>query len=92
MSDLDDFKATYFDECSELLLDLEERIGERVAALLAEYPEVRVKDPALAAAVVVQTVEALTHKLVVHGTQEQDLEAYVEEIVRLVVRYLAAGR
>ncbi|MDB5541881.1 MAG: chemotaxis protein CheA, partial [Devosia sp.] len=25
MSDLDDFKATYFDECSELLLELEEQ-------------------------------------------------------------------
>ncbi len=36
MSDLDDFKATYFDECSELLLDLEEQFaaierGERSA-------------------------------------------------------------
>src|SRR3954470_18645092 len=36
MSDLDDFKATYFDECSELLTDLEEQFiaieaGERDA-------------------------------------------------------------
>ena len=36
MSDLDDFKATYFDECSELLLELEEQFaaieaGERTA-------------------------------------------------------------
>ena len=36
MSDLDDFKATYFDECSELLNDLEEQFsaiedGERGA-------------------------------------------------------------
>ena len=27
MSDLDDFKATYFDECSELLLELEEQFA-----------------------------------------------------------------
>jgi two-component system chemotaxis sensor kinase CheA len=27
LSDLDDFKATYFDECSELLLDLEEQFA-----------------------------------------------------------------
>ena len=27
MSDLDDFKATYFDECSELLGDLEEQFA-----------------------------------------------------------------
>ena len=36
MSDLDDFKATYFDECSELLTELEEQFaaieaGERDA-------------------------------------------------------------
>lgn len=39
MSDLDDFKATYFDECSELLLELEEQFhaiedGDRSAARL----------------------------------------------------------
>jgi two-component system chemotaxis sensor kinase CheA len=39
MSDLDDFKATYFDECSELLLELEEQFaaiqaGERDAGRL----------------------------------------------------------
>ncbi|HEX4298981.1 MAG TPA: chemotaxis protein CheA [Devosia sp.] len=39
MSDLDDFKATYFDECSELLLDLEEQFaaiagGDRTAGRL----------------------------------------------------------
>src|SRR6185437_9249463 len=28
MSDLDDFKATYFDECSELLAELEEQFAE----------------------------------------------------------------
>ena len=27
MSDLDEFKATYFDECSELLLELEEQLS-----------------------------------------------------------------
>ena len=27
MSDLDDFKATYFDECSELLNELEEQFA-----------------------------------------------------------------
>ena len=27
MSDLDDFRATYFDECSELLGELEEQFG-----------------------------------------------------------------
>ena len=75
-----------------MLLEIEDRVSARVALLLATYPEVKVRDPALAATVVVQTVEALTHKLVVHGMREHDLEAYVEEIVRLVIRYLTGDR
>jgi len=74
------------------LLEIEDRITERVALLLGSYPEVKTADHALAATVVVQTVEALTHKLVVHGAHDRDLEAYVEEIVRLVVRYLTGGK
>ncbi len=73
------------------LLEVEERVTAGVEALLGAHPEVRVADPALAAAVVVQTVEALTHKLVVHGRPDLDLEAYVEEIVRLVTSYLTGG-
>jgi AcrR family transcriptional regulator len=72
------------------LLEMEDRITDRVERLLAGYPEVKVADPALAAAIVVQTVEALTHKLVVHDRRAHDLDAYVEEIVRLVIRYLTA--
>ena len=74
----------------QLLMEIEARATERVGALLASHPEVAVPDPALAAAIVVHTVEALTHRLVLHGGGEVDLDAYVEEIVRLVVRYLTA--
>jgi len=55
--------------------------------LLRHDPEVAVLDPDLAA-IVVKTVEALTHNSVVHG----DHDAYVEEIVRLVASYLTAGK
>src|SRR5262249_31132921 len=72
----------------QMLVDLETRIIALVAALLATHPEVRVSNPELAAAVVVQTVEALTHRLVVPGRSDIDLDAYVDEIVRLVCRYL----
>jgi len=60
--------------------------------LLRHDPEVAVPDPALAAAIVVKTVEALTHNLVVHGDRDRDLDAYVEEIVRLVASYLTVGK
>src|SRR5262245_6734629 len=74
-----------------MLSELEARVTERAHLLLGRHPEVVVADPWLAAAIVVQTVEALTHKLVVHGERELDLDAYVDEIVRLVERYLTAG-
>ena len=74
------------------LLEIEDRITDRVAAMLDGYREIRVANPTLAAAVVVQVVEALTHKLVVHGKPELAEDAYVDEIVRLVLRYLTAGK
>lgn len=76
----------------ELLAEMEARITQRVELLVRSRPEVTVSDPALAAAVVVKTVEALTHNLVVHGDRDRhyDLAVYVEEIVRLVASYLTA--
>ena len=75
----------------QMLLEIEARATVRVENLLASHPDVSVPDPALAAAVVVHTVEALTHRLVLHGGGAVDLDAYVEEIVQLVVRYLRRG-
>jgi AcrR family transcriptional regulator len=75
----------------QMLAELEGRVTERVRVLICNDPAVAVADPGLAAAIVVQTVESLTHKLVVHGDSDFDLDAYVEEIVRLVERYLTAN-
>ena len=61
-----------------------------VEAYLRARPRVTRRDPRLAAAVVVQAVEGLTHKLVVHGEEDADVERYVEEMVALVTAYLAA--
>lgn len=73
------------------LAAVEAGAARAVAAHLHGLPEVRVPDVALAARVVVETVEALTHKLVVHGS-EGDLAAQTEEFVTLVVAYLTAER
>lgn len=75
-----------------LLAEMETRITERVELLLCSRPEVTVSNPALAAAIVVKAVEALTHNLVIHGERDRHhpLEVYVEEIVRLVASYLTA--
>lgn len=71
------------------LADAEARIAGVIAAFLRRHPDVRVVDPDLAAHVVVQTIEGLTHRLVVHGKHE-DVEAQAREFVRLVVAYLTA--
>ena len=75
-----------------LLADMEARITDRVELVLRSRPEVTVADPRLAAAIVVKTVEALTHNLVVHGERDRhDLDVYVDEIVRLVASYLTTA-
>jgi AcrR family transcriptional regulator len=69
---------------------LETRVVEVVEAYLRAHPESTRRDAALAATVVVHTIEGLTHKLVVHGPARLDIEPYVDEMVALVVSYLAA--
>ncbi|MCC6764037.1 MAG: TetR/AcrR family transcriptional regulator [Deltaproteobacteria bacterium] len=73
----------------QALRAVEERTVGWVAGLLDAHPQVRVGDVPLAAAVVVRTVESLTHNLVLHGHDDVDVDAYSDEIVRLVTRYLA---
>jgi AcrR family transcriptional regulator len=68
---------------------VEQQVAATMAAYLRDHPEVRVPDPELAAKVVVQTIEGLTHKLVVHGRPDET-EAQVREFVRLVTGYLTA--
>ena len=70
------------------LADVETRVIAVVEAFLRARPGTATHDPALAAAVVVHAVEALTHKLVVHGSPEVDVESYVDEMVGLVTGYL----
>ena len=74
----------------QLLADVEQRIVSGVARRVTAHPEVRVANPTLAASIVVHTVESLTHKLVVHGHRDVDVDAYIDEIVRLVTGYLTA--
>lgn len=71
----------------QTLADLEQRVTEQVELLIREADDVSVANPALTAAIVVQTVEGLTHKLVLHGGDE-DVETFVAEITRLVTSYL----
>jgi AcrR family transcriptional regulator len=69
---------------------IEADITARLEAYLRAHPEITRRDPALAAAVIVQCVEALTHKLIVHGDGTTGTDVYVGEMVALVTAYLAA--
>lgn len=72
------------------LAAVEAEITARVHAFLLTRPEVTRPDAALAAAIVVQTIEGLTHKVVVHGEPDAALEPYIDEMVALVTAYLTA--
>lgn len=74
----------------QMLADVEQRIVAGVALRVTTHPQVRVANPTLAASIVVHTVESLTHKLVVHGHRDVDVDAYIDEIVRLVTGYLTS--
>lgn len=73
------------------LADLEQMITARVRDYLRAQPGVRRRDLGLAAAVVVHTVEGLTHKLVLYGERDAPVEPYIEEMVTLVTAYLTAA-
>jgi AcrR family transcriptional regulator len=73
------------------LEEVEGRVRQRLADFLRDHEEVTAPDPELAAAILVQTVEALTHRLVVHDEGEAE-ERQREEMVTLAVAYLTALR
>ncbi len=83
-----------FEECPrpaalQERLDLIQRIAvEVVEAWLSSRPEVDVADTRLAAELVVQTVEGVTHCLVIHPRAGREPAVYARETVALLTRYL----
>lgn len=70
---------------------IESAIAEQLAGYLSKEPRRTRRDPMLAAQVIVQCIEAVTHKQIVHGDSKADTSTWVEEIVALVTAYLAAA-
>lgn len=71
------------------LATVEAEMVAHTTALLRGHRAVRVADPALAAALVVRTVEALTHHhVLLHPTKAVDDQRWAREVTTLVVRYL----
>jgi hypothetical protein len=71
-----------------ILAESENRVTAMVARQLEGHRQFARRDPALAARIVVQTVEALVHNLILHDAQAADVQTRVDEIVALVVAYL----
>jgi AcrR family transcriptional regulator len=59
-----------------------------LASYLASQPEVTVTDAHLAAQLVVQSIEAITHGLVIHPRAEIAPDAYAREAATMLERYL----
>ncbi|MDW5596142.1 TetR/AcrR family transcriptional regulator [Conexibacter stalactiti] len=64
--------------------------ADAIAAWLRACPEVRVADPELAARLVVQTVESITHTLVIHPAADRPPAAWTAATVAMLAAYLAA--
>ena len=60
-----------------------------VAAWLDVAPDARVADPRLAAELVVQVTESVTHNLVIHPASGRPSETYAAETVTLLEAYLS---
>ncbi len=71
--------------------EVERGIAATIAAFLRTRPEVTAPDPDLAAHILVQSIEALTHRLVVHSERENE-SAQRREMVALATAYLTAPR
>jgi AcrR family transcriptional regulator len=78
------------------LRDRFESVFELASAALARYlasqPEVTVTEVRLAAELVVQSVEAITHGLVIHPQTEIAPETYTREAATMLERYLTGAR
>jgi AcrR family transcriptional regulator len=62
-----------------------------VELLIAQDPEVRVGDAHMAAYITVSTIESVTHHYASAHPHDADWDAFTDELVRLVVGYLASG-
>jgi AcrR family transcriptional regulator len=81
-------EAPHPPELHACVLQMEETLAHRVESLLQASDEVNVADTDAAAHLVVQTVEALTHRFAHQGIHDLPRERFVGEVVALLVGYL----
>lgn len=69
---------------------VEQDLNDKVTELLRHHPQVGVNNVELSAYLVVQILETMTHKLVLHPSKLHSLEDCMDEMVRVLQRYLSA--
>jgi AcrR family transcriptional regulator len=70
-----------------LLHRSEDAVVAAAETLLATHPEVRIAETAMAARMVVATIESLVHRLVA-GPRPVDTQLFEDELVNMLTRYL----
>ncbi|MGG6265064.1 TetR/AcrR family transcriptional regulator [Leptolyngbya sp. AN03gr2] len=68
---------------------LEQELVNQITQLLSLHPQVTTRNIELSAYVVVQIVEAMAHKLVLHPSNQHHLTNCIDEIVLILLRYLS---
>ncbi len=81
-------EAPHPPELHACVLQMEEKLAHSVEVILRRSPDVSPPDVDTAAHLVVQTVEALTHRFVHHGIHDLSRKVFVDEVVRLLNGYL----
>ena len=69
-------------------LRLEEQLAHTLERALRDSTEVAIADTDTAAHLIVQTVEALAHRFVLHGLHDLRRKRFVAEVTQLCARYL----
>lgn len=83
-------EAPHPPELHACVLHVEETLAHRIEVRLRESEEAAIEDPDTAAHLLVQTVEALTHRFAHQGIHDLPRERFVAEVVRLLLGYLGA--
>jgi AcrR family transcriptional regulator len=81
-------EAPHPPELHECVLQTEEGLAHTWLSILQRIPGVSVRNADTAAHLVVQLTEALTHRFVLHGLHDLTNEAFIDEVVILLERYL----
>lgn len=75
----------------ETVKTLEQTAARHLAELLTARHDVAMPDPHLAAHLVIELIEAATHRLVLHPPAQYTRERCVDELVHLLTTYLTGG-